>query len=98
MRIAIAVCVAGLIGCGPPVLQNAPRPNPAIVAGAAAAIAGVATLADPAAAARAVEANKPAPELRPTTVNRTVPSDVFDRLDKQHAPEPEPEETIDARD
>jgi hypothetical protein len=79
------VIIVGLfaMGCGGPVLQNAPKPDPAVVAGAAAAIAGAATLADPNGAAKKQEANKPQSEKRPQNVKATVPSDVFDRLDEQ---------------
>ena len=72
-----------LVGCGGPILQNAPKPDPAVVAGAAAAIAGAATLADPAAAAKRQEENKGGSEKRLQNVKATVPADVFDRLDDQ---------------
>ena len=68
-------------GCGGPVLQNAPKPDPAVVAGAAAAIAGAATLADPQGAAKRQEANKPVDEKKPKTVKETVPAGALDRLD-----------------
>lgn len=68
--------------CGPPALQNAPRPNPAVVAGAAAAVAGAATLANPDGAARKQEQKKET-DRTPTgePVTTTVPADVLDRLD-----------------
>ncbi len=62
-------------------LQNAPRLDPAVVAGAAAAIAGAATLAAPDAAARKAESKVPAAELRPIEAGPSVPADVLDRLD-----------------
>jgi hypothetical protein len=73
-------------GCGGPVLQNAPRPNKAVVAASAAAIAGAATLADPDAAAKRQEQKRegdvaPAPQ----NVTTSVPSDVLDRLDEAEA-------------
>ncbi|MGN6111170.1 MAG: hypothetical protein ACTHU0_39090 [Kofleriaceae bacterium] len=76
-----------LTACGGPALQNAPRPNPAAVAGVAAAVAGAATLADPDGAAKRAEENKVEDEKRPKKVKATVPSDVFDRLDQQQQPQ-----------
>ena len=64
-------------------LQNAPRPDPAVIAGAAAALAGAASLADPAHASRKAESNRPTVELRPLKAGPTVPGDVLDRLDAQ---------------
>jgi hypothetical protein len=76
--------LALVVGCGGgPVLRNAPKPDPSVVAGAAAALAGAATLADPTAAAKRVEANKVDDEKRPQRVKATVPSDVLDRVDQQ---------------
>lgn len=93
MRAAI-LAVAMLAACGPPALQNAPRPNPSAVAGAAAAIAGAATLADPDAAARKANAEQNKDNVDPdhtVPVHETVPEDVFDRLDAKKAqPEPAP--------
>lgn len=72
-----------LIGCGGSVLQNVPQPNPAVVAGAAAALAGAATLASPDGADRkSIEANRPTASLRPQKSGPTVPADVLDRLDR----------------
>lgn len=87
----LSVVIAGLsFGCGGPALQNAPRPNPTAVAGAAAALAGAATLAAPdAAGRRASEANKPTAELRPIKPGPSVPADVLDRLDKVQAHPPD---------
>ena len=79
-----------LPGCaGPaPVLRNVPRPNTAVAAGAAAAVAGAATLADPDFAARSAEANKVDHKKKPQQVKATVPADVLDRLDEKQAREP----------
>lgn len=79
------VLVAAACGGGPdPILKNAPRPDPGTVAGAAAAIAGAATLAAPDAAARKAEdAKKPTTEPRPRREGPAVPADVLDRLDAQ---------------
>lgn len=75
------VVVAGFCGCGGPALQNVPKPDPAIVAGIAAGVAGAATLADPQGAAKHQEQKKPTKDKRPVKAGPTVPSDVFDRLD-----------------
>jgi hypothetical protein len=89
MRLSLLLVVA-LAGCGDrPALVNAPRPNPAAVAGAAAAVAGAATLANPDAAGRAAaEANKPDPSNKPKKSGGTVPPDVLDRLDQKAPPGP----------
>lgn len=80
---ALALLSSLLLACGGSVLQNAPRPDPAVVAGMAAALAGASTLADPnAAARRSGEANKPSQELRPQKSGPLVPADVLDRLDE----------------
>jgi hypothetical protein len=73
-----------LCGCGGgPLLQNLPRPNPAAVAGVAAAVAGAATLADPQGAARRQEAkDKGEPDNQGVEVHEHVPADVLDRLDR----------------
>jgi len=74
-----------LAACGAqpnqPVLANAPRPNPAAVAGGAAAVAGAITLADPDAASRKPE-KKQDENKKPVKVKENVPKDVLDRLDK----------------
>lgn len=93
MRMRLSSLLAGAIGaalvaCGGPVLQNAPKPDPAVVAGAAAAIAGAATLADPQGAAKRQEANKPVEEKKPKTVKESVPEGVLDRLDDKKAGKP----------
>lgn len=64
-------------------LGNVPRANPAAVAGVAAAVAGVATLADPNGAARRQEATQTPAEKREIEQHQMVPRDVFDRLDAQ---------------
>lgn len=74
-----------LVGCGEPVLRNAPKPNPGAVAGVAAATAAAITLASPQTAAAQQEARtKDEPDDRGVKVKETVPGAVFDRLD--HAP------------
>lgn len=81
--ISFVLASAAACGGGPdPILRNVPQPNPAAVAGAAAALAGAATLADPAGAAKRQEENKEPPEKRPLRVKETVPSDVFDRAER----------------
>ena len=78
----LALCA----GCGGgPALGGIPRANPAIVAGAAAAVAGAITLADPGAAARQQESTQTVAEKREIKSHETVPRDVFDRLDAQPA-------------
>jgi hypothetical protein len=81
-----ALTLAGLApaGCGggpDPILRNVPQPNKAVVAGAAAAVAGAATLASPADAAKLQEKNRAPDEKKPVKVRQTVPADVLDRLD-----------------
>ena len=72
-----------LAACGEPVLRNAPKPNPAAVAGVAAATAAAITLASPRDAAKQQEAlSKPAPDDRGVAVKETVPGAVFDRIDQ----------------
>lgn len=74
-----------LAACGGPVLQDAPHPNPAHVAAAAAGTAAAMTLADPDAAARKQEENKPEPDNRGQEVTETVPIDVLDRAEAARA-------------
>ena len=83
MRVSMYLAVVVLGACADrPALSNAPRPNPAYVAGAAAAVAGAAALAAPDAAGKAaVEANKPDPSNKPKKSGGTVPAAVLDRLD-----------------
>jgi hypothetical protein len=72
-----------LCACGEPILRNAPRPDPGVVAGVAAAAAAAATLAAPqAAAARQEQRSKGEPDDRGVDVHETVPGDVFDRIDR----------------
>jgi hypothetical protein len=78
-----AVALVLLAACGgQPALANAPRPDPSIVAGAAAAIAGAAVLADPDAASRKPEKKQPNENQNAIPVKEHVPSAVFDRLDQ----------------
>ena len=77
------------VGCGggpDPILKNVPQPNTASMAGAAAAIAGAATLASPDSAAKKAESNKAPDEPRPVEVEESVPSDVFDRVEDKTEP------------
>ena len=61
---------------------DAPRPDPVHVAAVAAGAAAAATLADPAAAARNAEENRPTPEIHEKKTSEVVPHDVLDRLDR----------------
>ncbi len=103
MRITLLMLVVSL-GCGGPILQNAPKPDPAVIAGAAAAIAGAATLADPAAAAKRQEENKPVGEKKPINVKATVPASALDHLDEKQktgsaaAPDPAPKPPVNSDD
>ena len=85
----IALLLVAACGAQPnqPMLANAPRPNPAAVAGGAAAVAGAITLADPDAASRKTE-KKQDENKKPVKVKENVPKDVLDRLDKQEAAAP----------
>jgi len=78
-------CALALAACGGgPALQNAPRPNPAVVAGAVAGAAAAITLADPDGAARNVNSERdlyrPIEPVKPTS-GVTAPAAVLDRLD-----------------
>ena len=87
MKLWLAVALFAA-ACGEPVLRNVPQPNKAVMAGAAAAVAGAATLADPQGAQRrTAEANRPDPNLKPQDSGGTVPPDVFDRLDEKRQKE-----------
>lgn len=79
--------MVALAGCGGPALQNAPRPNPAHVAAAAAGTAAALTLADPDGAARKAEEQSPSNAAREREKNGSehVPHDVLDRLDRAEA-------------
>lgn len=96
----IALVLLLVACCGAPdkpLLANAPRPNPAYVAGAAAATAAAITLASPDTAGRRPEKNQDT-EKAPIKVKENVPADVLDRLDKTkpapaEKPTPAPETT-----
>ena|ERR1043165_6801445 len=78
------ILIAVLAGCGAqpnqPVLANAPRPNPAAVAGVAAGAAAAITLASP---PRGPEKKKESTDMKGKTVKETVPAGVLDRADHQ---------------
>lgn len=92
-RLSVIVFIASVAGCGGPALQNVPKPDPAVVAGAAAAVAGAATLADPNGAAKRQEQKEPQKSLRPKKSGGTVPDDVLDRLDAKQQGKATPDET-----
>lgn len=72
-----------LAACGgPPVLSHLPRPDPAVVAGIAAGAAAAATLANPSAAGRPKEKERPLADKKPIKVRETMPPEVLDRLDR----------------
>lgn len=75
-----------LVGCGAapnqPVLANAPRPNPAAVAGVAAGAAAAMTLASP---PRGPEKKQESTDMKGKTVKETVPAGVLDRADQKKA-------------
>src|SRR5689334_3668582 len=89
---SLARLVAPLLvvaACGGPALQNVPKPDPAVVA-----VAAAATLADPNGAAKRQENAKPQPSMRPKKSGGTVPGDVLDRLDaKEQGKSTEPDTT-----
>jgi hypothetical protein len=77
----------GILGsCGGPVLQNAPRPDPGVVAGIAAAVAAAATIADPAAAGKRPESPRVNQSEAAPGHRETVPPEVLDRLDAMDRP------------
>ena len=82
MRWILVVLIAGC-GAQPnqPVLANAPRPNPAAVAGVAAGAAAALTLASP---PRGPEKKQQSTDMKGKTVKETVPSGVLDRADHQN--------------
>lgn len=89
-RLRIASWLVATAACGGPVLQNAPRPNPATVAGIAAATAAAITLAAPDATARNAEDTRRSGHVdrdAPSGHRETAPVEVLDRLDAQR-PEP----------
>jgi hypothetical protein len=77
------LCIVILfLGCGEPILRNAPKPDPGAAAGVAAAAAAAVTLASPQTAAqRQEQQQKGEPDNRGVKVKETVPADVLDRLD-----------------
>ena len=82
-HLSILIPLGLLCGCGEPILKNAPKPDPGAVAGVAAAAAAAATLADPrAASAKQEQKTKGEPDNRGVEVKETVPSSVFDKLDR----------------
>jgi hypothetical protein len=82
--LALASFVA-CAGCGgQPIGSHVPRPPTAVVAGTAAAVAGIATLADPGAAGKKPEAPSPGNERRTVSTER-MPGDVLDRLEDAEA-------------
>lgn len=83
MRVLVGL-LSLVVGCGAPLLADAPRPSTAKVAVAAAGVATALTLADPAGQAQNVEDAYAAelPEDQPLRVKATVPADVLDRLDR----------------
>ena len=91
MRAVLLLLLAA--GCGGPMLANAPRANPAAVAGGAAAVAGAITLANPDAAGRKPEKKDPFAGKQGTNVKENVPPDVFDRLDHPVQPMTDPTPT-----
>jgi outer membrane biosynthesis protein TonB len=90
--VLLALLLVGACGGGPdPILRNVPQPKTSVMAGAAAAVAGAATLAAPQSQANRVdEANKPDPSDKPIKAGPPVPADVLDRLDEAPPPPPEP--------
>lgn len=78
-----------LVGCGGPILQNAPAPNPTHVAAAAAGAAAAMTLADPDAASRKPEQNHASPGSDAQEID-TRPSDVLGALDRAEAAKKHP--------
>ncbi|HUS27815.1 MAG TPA: hypothetical protein VMZ53_04885 [Kofleriaceae bacterium] len=86
MRAWIALLLIAGCGAAPnqPVLANAPRPNPAAVAGVAAGAAAAITLADPDAATRGPEKKKESTDMKGQKVKENVPAAVLDRADHQN--------------
>ena len=78
-----AVALVLLAACGgQPALANMPHPDNAAVAGAAAAVAGAAVLADPNAASRQPEKKKVDDNQNAVEVKEHVPASVFDHLEQ----------------
>jgi hypothetical protein len=78
-----------LCACGPrPLLENVPRPDPAVAAAIAVGAAAAATAADPQGGTRQKEAARVEPEARLPRNRETIPGDVLDRLDQAERGEP----------
>lgn len=82
MRRALAFSLLVATGAcgGQPIGSKLPRPDPTVVAGTAAVIAGAATLANPNAAGRKPEAPSVGVERR-TVKTESMPGDVLGRLE-----------------
>jgi hypothetical protein len=88
----IALAVIAACGAEPkqPFLANAPHPETAAVAGAAAGVAAAAVLADPNASTRGKpEKQKEETDKQPIDVKEHVTGDVLDRADVQKQPKKE---------
>jgi hypothetical protein len=80
MRVMAAALVVCAAACGgQPVLSKLPRPNPTAVAVGAVAVAGAATLANPALAGQKPE-DPSAGVAKRTVKTERMPGDVLDRL------------------
>lgn len=96
----MVVLICGSAACGgnqagpDPILRNAPKPDTGVMAGAAAAVAGAATLASPHDAAKKAESNKAPDEKKPVTVKENVPAGVLDRLDEKQPAEAAPKDFV----
>lgn len=82
------IALLAIASCGAepkqPFLANAPHPDNAAVAGAAAGVAAAAVLADPNAQTRGKpEKQQPDVEKQPIDVKESVPADVLDRADQK---------------
>ncbi len=88
-RLTSLAWLVTLVGCGGPLLQNAPAPNPTHVAAAAAGAAAAMTLADPDAASRKPEHDDAKPGADAQEID-TRPSDVLGALDRAEAAKPHP--------
>lgn len=80
--LAFTCSMALVAACGgEPVGSHVPRPNPAHVAGAAAAAATALTVADPDGAGKKPETADDGREPRAVDVDESVPGDVLDRAE-----------------
>jgi len=80
---ALFAATGAMTACGgPPALGGAPRPDPAIVAGVAAATAAAVTLADPHAADRRPEKKEADENQHEVVVHESVSESALDRLDE----------------